>query len=89
MGSGRRHTAKNKSTGLDSGKKVPNTARNDSSKSTPSNALIAAKTQSQSGKNMQSTGNMMTLTHGIFSERYLTPASHSGNNSQTNALIAQ
>ena len=77
--SGRRHTAKNKSIGL-AEKKVPNTARNESSKSTPCNPLLKAKGLGNSQKNMQSTGNMLTLNHGVLkgcSTRYLPFSSQS------------
>ena len=62
-----------------SGKKVPNTARNESSKSTPCSTLLKAakgggSSSTNHAKNVQSTGNMMTLSQGIFrgsSDRYL------------------
>ena len=55
-------------------KKIPNTTRNESSKSTPSSALIkGAKSSAVHSKNIQSTGSMMK-SQGILrdgSDRYL------------------
>ena len=59
MSSSRRHQAKSK--GPD--KKLPNTSRNDSAKSTPSGALTKA-TASGTGKNFHSTANMITMQTG-------------------------
>ena len=59
MGSSRRNATKNK---------VPNTSRHDSSKSTPSNVLAKTKEQMNNPKNVQSTGNMLTITQGIFKQ---------------------
>ena len=74
MGSSRRQTTANKSKNGLVDKKPPNTTRNESSKSTPSNPLLKAKVNGSNGKNMQSTGNIMTTNQGIFArggDRYL------------------
>lgn len=82
MGSSRRNTTKGKNIGIDGSKKLPNTSRNESSKSTPSNNLLNSKRSSNHTKNMMSTGNMMTLkSHCI--DRYL-PFS-----SQSSVLVQQ
>eukprot|EP00353_Schmidingerella_taraikaensis_P005390 CAMPEP_0185570704 /NCGR_PEP_ID=MMETSP0434-20130131/2924_1 /TAXON_ID=626734 ORGANISM="Favella taraikaensis, Strain Fe Narragansett Bay" /NCGR_SAMPLE_ID=MMETSP0434 /ASSEMBLY_ACC=CAM_ASM_000379 /LENGTH=116 /DNA_ID=CAMNT_0028185903 /DNA_START=1840 /DNA_END=2190 /DNA_ORIENTATION=- len=58
LGSSRRHQAKKKGA-ID--KKLPNTSRNESTKSTPSCALSKAKDSGGSAKNFQSSANIMNM----------------------------